>query len=166
MNEIPDDDEGRESLVEIDLYNLDRELLRQPKLKMHYAAALADQKARVAQLKANLDVCKADLEMEIRKSPADYGLVKVTDKGIDSAVLLQPEYQKALKLYNRARHRADLIAAVVDALEDRKSSLEKLVSLHGQAYFATPRLENEDRESLREETKRSARQAGRKRLNE
>jgi hypothetical protein len=137
--ELPEEEEDRDSLVEIDEFNLDREWLVQAKLFRRWAFKVADLKLRVAERKAALDLVKAELSLAIRSSPDAFGLKKATDAAVAECVLTQSEYKEALRKYNRARHALDQHQAVVEALEHRKAALEGWVKLHGQGYFAEPR---------------------------
>jgi hypothetical protein len=48
------------------------------------------------------------------------------------------------------RHKASVLKVAVTALDQRKKALEKLVDLHGQDYFSTPRAKGENREKMEE----------------
>ncbi len=124
---------------DIDINRLDVEWINQPKLFFKYASELADGRRRFEGVKAELDVTRAEVDTTIRENPAKYDLEKTTETLIANTVIQQPRYQKALKTFRIKKHRVDILQAAVTALEHRKSALERLVSLHGQNYFATPK---------------------------
>jgi Mg-chelatase subunit ChlI len=143
--------------IQPDPDRLDREWIKQPGLYLKYAEKLADARKDFADAKAELEVVKAELSRDIRAMPETYGLKKVTESGIEGAVVLQKKHRLALETMNECKHRVDVLEAVVSALEHKKRALENLVTLHGQSYFATPRADGTGRESLEEDLKRSAR---------
>lgn len=159
--EIPESEEERDSLVEIDEYNLDKEFYEQPKLMRRYAFKVADLRLIVAERKAAVDLVKAELELAIRAEPENYGVKKVTEKLVEAVIITQDEYKTALKKYNRAKHKLDQYQAIVSALEHRKSALEGAVKLHGQGYFAEPR--EPEGKPMTEANKRRVRTMGKKR---
>jgi len=141
---------GTESFTQIDESQLDQEWLRQPALFHKYAIKLAQAKADLAEAKAELDVTCSEVSLAIRQNPGKFGLTKLTDKGVEAATLLQREYVLALREVNRQKYRVDVYQAAVDSLEHRKRALENLVTLHGQDYFATPRVRKHVNGTVRE----------------
>ena len=156
--EIPEDEDERDSLVEIDELQLDKEWIRQPRLFRKYAFAVADAKLAVANRKADLDLAKADLGLKIREDPETFGVKKVTDASVGAAVIVQAEYRTALRRYNKAKHGLDMLMAVVEALEHRKKALENLVQLFSMNYFAEPKEKvNNERSDFKERVKQRTR---------
>lgn len=151
------------SLFEIDETQLDREWINQPRMYYDYASQLAEAKLALEETKVDLDVVRADLDLHIRSKPDEYGLEKVTEKTIESAIMQQSEYTAELKKVRRAKHEVDLLNAAVQALDHRKHALQNLVSLHGQQYFATPKADEHGKEAAEELNKRAARTRRRRR---
>ena len=151
------------SIFEIDMHQLDREWVAQPRLYATHARKLAKAKQAEAETKAMLDVVRAELDLSIRKSPIDFDLEKPTEGSITATILVQKEYKTALNQYNAARYTVGLVQGVVDALDHRKKALENLVHLHGQNYFATPRAKGVSSETVEHLKKTAAR--GRARIN-
>lgn len=141
----------------IDKNLLDDEWLNQPKLYFRWAVQLEDARADLEIAKAEFDVVKSELDLNIRTSPDDYDLPKVTDKAIAAAMMTQPGYEGAQKAVFEHKHRVGVLQAAVTALDHRKKALEKLVDLHGQKYFASPRASENSREAMEEVEKRSVR---------
>lgn len=160
-----------ELLFDIDKNRLDDEWLNQPKRYFEWAVQLEDARADIDDAKREYDVTKtefdevkAKVELDIRNDPDDYHLPKVTDKSIAAVVLMQLDYKeaedslyKAQERIDTAKHRAGILQAVVSALDQRKKALEKLVDLHGQKYFATPRASENSAEVVDGMTKRAIR---------
>lgn len=154
----------------IDKNLLDDEWLNQPKLYFNWAVQLEDARAEFEEVKAEFDVAKSEVDLAIRENPGDYEDLpkeavekgKVTEKMVASVLITQPEYKDAQQAVFTAKHRVGILQAAVTALDHRKKALEKLVDLHGQKYFATPRASENSREAMEEVEKKSVRQRGRK----
>lgn len=145
------------SILNIELTRLDEEWLKQPKLYYEAAEQLANKRFEMETLKNNLAAAEADLEdvqakvdLAIRSNPSKYlGEIKVTEASIKNAVLLDPEYKKTKQICDnlnqellKAKYEAELLAAIVEALNHKKSALENLVKLHSQNYFSVPKVED------------------------
>jgi len=100
--------------------------------------------------KAHLDVVQAQLAKEIRADPESFEIEKLTEAALASTILLQPRYQKALSIFQKAKHDYDLIQALVWALEHKKRSLTLLVELHGLGYFSDVKVSEKGREAVNE----------------
>ena len=104
----------------------------------------------------------------IRKNYQDEGLEKITDKIVESWIIRQPEYQKALKelrhatknandKLNHAEYDANILKIAKEAFEHRKKMIEQLVSLYVGEFWAKPKqslnstsIEKEERERQNE----------------
>ena len=124
--------------VSIDETALDVEWLQQANLMYKYARYQAETKKAMDEAKERLDFIKAKVEMDIRATPENYGLSKVTESATASTILLQPEYQEVSKKYIEARYENDMAAAAVRAIDQKKTALENLVKLLSVSYFAGP----------------------------
>lgn len=148
-------------IFDIDKTRLDEEWERQPKLYFDFAARYADAKKRLDTLKRKLSVVSAELSLNIRNNPKKYKIpkaIKLTETLVNQTIERQKEYQLICKKMAMARHRVDILQGTLTALEQRKSSLERLVSLHGQSYFATPRpIDEKSREVIGDMEKKKAR---------
>ena len=134
---------------------LDDEWIRQPELYHKYATELADARLDFEEKKNKLEVVRAELDKEIRTDPEQFDLLKVTESGISAVIVVQPEYTKALKRINTARHRIDILQAATTALDHKKKALENLVYLHGQNYFSSPRARGEESKAMDEVVRKS-----------
>jgi len=126
--------------IEIDENSLDIEWLGQPALFMKYSQHSAQMRRNVDETKQALDVARAELDNEIRNDPSKFDLPKVTDTAVASAILTTSKYKKVFKEYLDAKYEADMAQAAVIAFDQRKTALENMVRLHGQQYFAGPKV--------------------------
>jgi hypothetical protein len=164
-----------DDILSIDETLLDEEWIKQPKLFYKHACRLAETRTRVDDIKNQLEIqktevenVKAHLDMSIRNNPEEYNISgKVTEAAIKNVVSVQPECKRAIDVYNelqkeliQAKNDSDVLQALVSALDHKKTALENLVKLHGQNYFSTPRMpqQEQSREFIEETLKRKARE--------
>lgn len=145
---------------EIDPHALDREWVAQPRMYYEWAARLADARRDADLAKQELDVVEAETELDVRDNPGDYDLDKVTEATVKAVVAQAPKRIAAAKAVTEAKHRADVLAAAVSALDHRKKALEKLVELHLANYYSEPRARGETRPLMEEAEKREMRKNG------
>lgn len=128
--------------IQIDESSLDVEWLNQPRLMASYCEVAAEAHRKMDIAKERIDFVKAQLNQQIRSDPEGFGVVPgtrgITEGSIEAAVLLQEEYQDASRSHIDARYEYEVATGVVRAFDHRKTALENLVRLHGQAYFAGP----------------------------
>lgn len=140
-NEIEEDDF---SFFEIDEHNLVEEWVRQPGLYFTWAKKLADVRLEVDEAKAELDVVKAEASRSIRDDPDKYGFEKITEAIVAVAINEHTDVIDAVSRLHKLRHQQEVYQAAVNALDHRKRALEKVVDLHGQKYFSSPRTPDTD----------------------
>ncbi len=126
--------------LEIDSLRLADEWLNQPTQRQIWGEKLADAQLELDEAKTYLAVAQAEVDREIREDPGDYGLAKITEAAVSTAVTVHPAVKKAVRQVNQAKHRVNVLQAAVEGLEHRKRALTQLVELHGQDYFATPKM--------------------------
>lgn len=136
--------------MHIDENALDVEFLEQPTLMARYARLLAEARRDRDLAKEALDLTKAEINLDIRDNPDKYNLTKITVDAVEACVLMEDSYKEAVKEYNDANYEVNVLQGVVNAVEHRKSALENLVKLHGQQYFAGPKIPH-DLTELREQ---------------
>jgi len=124
----------------IDSDSLDVEWLDQPSLMLKYARHEADMLNEYDRAKENLETIKAELDQDIRSNQEKYGIDKITDKVVENTIPLIDEYKEANRTFLKAKHEYNIAKAAVKAIDQRKDSLENLVRLHGQQYFAGPKV--------------------------
>lgn len=140
-------------VVKIDEHALDKECIRLPSDYLKFAHLAADARREADELKADMDVCVAELTSDVRSSPEDYGIEKVTESAINKTVAALPTLRSARRRYEKARHRQELVQAVVAALDVKKRTLTLLVELHGRGYYATPRISKEGKAAVEQISK-------------
>ena len=126
--------------IKIDETALDIEWLEQPALFMKYARHYADTMQDLDEAKEKVELVKAELDSDIRLNPEDYVLGKITDAAIANKILCQASFKKANKEWLTAKHENQVAKGAVDSFNQRKEALENLVKLHGQSYFAGPKV--------------------------
>jgi hypothetical protein len=126
--------------IKIDPTALDVEWLRQPELMIRYAKHSARMRIDLDEKKQALDIARAEADQLIRSNPEKYIDGKVTETAITNCILVNGNYKAAQKAFSDAKFESDMAQAAVNAFEQRKSALENLVRLHGQQYFAGPKM--------------------------
>ena len=139
------------SILEIDVYNLEREWAKQPGLMFRWAKEAADCKLAVDESKAALEITRAEVDSEVRADPEGNGIEgKITEKMVEAVVVQSVVCIGAVRKLAKAKHRYDIMSALVSALEQRRSALENLVRLHLSNYYSEPRAPKESWEAFEE----------------
>lgn len=154
----------------IDLNRLEEEVAAQTKHFRRHASVLAEKRESWERAKAARDVAKDDLkrafaevDLEVRKSPAVHGLEKPTEKSVENVVLTSMTYRKSQKRLYVFEERVIVAArekddaqTEVDTLDQKKTMLVKAVDLWLAGYFATPRTKGANRDEVRRMQERRA----------
>jgi hypothetical protein len=129
--------------VKIDESALDVEWLEQTTLLVKYARNAAKWHKRVMQAEEKIKVVRAELIEEANQFP-DRCLgkgIKPTAPNIESYYRNHEDHKAAKEEWITATFEYDIALAAKDAISfSRKAALENLVILHGQQYFAGPRV--------------------------
>ena len=149
--------------LQIDENQLDTEWLGQSQRYFQYASKAADARRDFDAAKDELEVTKAEVDQSIRSDPAKFGLTKLTEATVASAVIIQEEYQKAQENVRQARYSHDVYQAAVSALDHRRKALENLVTLFMANYFSKPRAPSGAEDDIDRMEKGSIRKRGRRR---
>jgi len=104
----------------VDQFNLELECRNQAALLEEVGEIAASVKKEAKVAKEHLEFVKADLSNKIRRNPEEYGLTKVTESGVASTIVLQEEYQEALKKAIDLSEEADCFSTLLLAVEQRK----------------------------------------------
>lgn len=91
------------------------------------------------QAKANHEVLKAKVELEIRRDPDRFNLPKVTEDTIKSAIAVDQRLIDSEDNVLQLKLEAAELDVLVKALEQRKKSIEDLIQLFFRDYFAKPK---------------------------
>lgn len=150
-------DETPNGIVQIDEHHLDKECIRLPGDYLKYAQLAAEAKRDVDEAKAELEYVQANLSQQIRNTPGQFGLEKVTESAITGVIALQKPFLAAQTVLGERRHKYEMLQAVVWALDHKKRSLTLLVDLHGMGYFSSPKFSEAGKRAVDDMTKRAVR---------
>ena len=114
-------------------------------------------RATVERCKARINITKAQVALEVRKSPEDFDIDKLTEAAVVSAIASNKRVTTAEDKLIDAKFELESWEAAVEALEHRKRALENLVTLHGQGYFADPSLSKGNRKGIEDTEQRELR---------
>ena len=149
--------------LKIDETALDIEWLNQPRIFMKYASAAAEAELLTDQLTEKVKTIKSTLIRKVADNPgATTGKAKPTAQDTEAYYRTQTEYIEAKEREIQAKYESSLLWNAVSAFHQRKLSLENLVKLHGQQYFAGPKVprnlaqEVQNRETLLQKQQQEA----------
>lgn len=133
--------------LEIDKYALDSECVNQPVRFMEWSKRWAEAIAERDRAEQKLKVIEAQVEQRIRMDGQSRS-EKLTESAVKSLVMVDPEVQAAREEAIDSSYRANVLLAARQAMEQRKSMIEKLVNLFLSGYWADPKISNSDQQSL------------------
>jgi hypothetical protein len=119
----------------IDENNLHIELAKNPLLFSKWAEALVNMENQRDRLRDRLELIHAELDNDIRSNPEKYSLGQVTEKLIQSTILMHEDYRKVKEEYLKAKHEAGILKVAVRSFKSREKSLERLVRLYNDNYY-------------------------------
>jgi hypothetical protein len=128
----------------IDEQQLVEEWVEHPSRVFYYARLAADIQMSLDEARRHDEVLRADLSLDIRKNPDEFGLQKTTEGLVNAAIESNEDVQVSAKKIIRLKNELDYAKAAVSALESKKKALECIVQLHATSYFATPRTAKSD----------------------
>jgi hypothetical protein len=123
--------------------NLDNCIMEQSGLRATYGALAANAEAQHARLKARFEVREASLYDKHRKLLAESG-EKVTEKAIENAVKLDPDWIKGKNAVIEADTIANINRALVFAIADRRDMLIQIGSDRRQEMGGALRIMEKD----------------------
>ncbi|MHA1591484.1 MAG: hypothetical protein ACTSUP_03335 [Candidatus Heimdallarchaeaceae archaeon] len=136
MNKEMEELKQLRSRLEIDEYALEKECRDQPCLYAEIGELYVVAKGGARTAKENVDFVRAALDGMIRSDPGKYGLQKVTEGAISSAILLTEEYRSAQVDYLSKQEVSDAFQILLSSAEQRKSMLRDLASLYIYNYYS------------------------------
>ncbi len=142
-----------DDIPEIDLTQLERQWVEQPKLAEKFSDRLAFAKRKLAQAEQEREETAARVKLDIRKKPEEYGLDKVTEASVQEALVVSQQYKDAGDKVIEAKFQVDWLVGRVSTVSTRKTALENEVQLWLAAYFSTPKAPTEARDKMRERSK-------------
>lgn len=121
--------------MKVDQFSLEEECKKQPLFykdvgMIHVQARTIMKKAR-SFLKAKY----AEIALEARRDPGKFGLTKVTDASLDSAVITQKEYKELEEEMFQAEEDAEFLGVLLESAAQRKSMIRDLVTLYCRQYY-------------------------------
>ena len=138
-----------------DKYNLDVEYERQPSLYMEWSRLWG--KGLLARKKAEnqLEKVKGQVDLEIRQSPRDFGLVpddkgKIMESAIKSAVANSEKVEEAQEQFYKVYELTKLLEYAVKAFEQRKELLRGEGELWLNQYYSGISAKTQDKRVDRE----------------
>lgn len=139
----------------IDETALDIEWLRQPELMMKYIKKQSEAQKEYELKDQELKILVAGLDRSIREDPEKFGIEKLTEGSVDSAIKSRPSYKKLKKELIDCQYEWNMCNGAVSAFHQKRAALESLVKLHGMGYFAGPSVPRDlVEERQQKETKR------------
>ena len=119
---------------------LDYEILEQPTLAMKYGKHWAECQERFTRAEENVKVIRAELIQQVHENPDEHlGDVKPTAPVVESYYRNHRRHKRAKEEWIKAQYELNMAeVAKWEISNSRKQSLEQLVKLHGQQYFAGP----------------------------
>lgn len=130
---------------DLDSTKLDAAWRGQPKHVYKATEKIAELRAEVEKAKAKIALTKANVSLEARQNPEEFGIDKLTEAALLTAVASNKRVVAAEDKLIQAKFELEKWEGVLLALEHRKRALENLVTLHGQGYFSEPSLSGEAR---------------------
>jgi paraquat-inducible protein B len=147
----------------IDESSLDVEWLEQAPLATRWGMYYNECKDEFARAEENVKVVRSELVLEINKDPEKFlgKDVKLTDTKVEAAYRTHQKHLDAKERWLQAMKKMNDAEIVKNEISfTRKAALENLVDLHGQQYFAGPKMPRnlrEERDKVKERYNRKVR---------
>jgi hypothetical protein len=136
------------SLSAIDLGQLEQDFSVQAKLMSGAVGFLIKAKKELRTVQSRREVVGAEVKRRIRKRPDRYGIKRFSEGALKEALTLDLDYQSIVDEENKAQDKVDSYQGIVNVLEHRKRSIEGEITLHGQGYFAKPKVSKEAQDRM------------------
>lgn len=154
-------------ILDIDLTRLDEHCIQQARLFHKYAKKAVEAEEAMRESKTIMRAVEADLQLRIRKRPRRFKLPeKVTETAVTSAILGHERFQTAQNDYHKAMSNHANATILKEAIQQKNFSLKELVQLHGQSYFADPKIETDVRNLTNASTSNRMRQSRKRKREE
>jgi len=125
------------SKLQIDINRLQFCCQEQPELASRAGELAAMAKSKAKRAKVVLEEAKANANKEIRDNPDGFGVPKVTEKAVESAVVLHPDVMKVAQDVIELELDADKAAVLANAFEHRRSMLKIEAELFVHNYWGS-----------------------------
>jgi len=121
--------------IEIDEMNLEDELVKQSTLLFDYEEALNSEKEILSKLNLDLELSVAKTAHSIRSGNYETGLSKLTEGIVGELINKDSELVEKREAIIAQKRVVDTHASAVNAIQSRKSMLQKLVDLWIYGYY-------------------------------
>ena len=145
----------REDIL-IDRFNLEVEWESHTHKFINYMEQEVEAQDIRDQLERRLELVRAEMDDLIRSKPGKYGIEKVSETAIKSAIIKSKQYREAEGEYLKALKRTRLLSGVMKAMEHRKRALSDLTSLQISGYYSGSRPSTDGISDSRQERQRQA----------
>lgn len=113
--------------VTIDINHLADEIVRQPTMASDAGHALATARTAYEAARIAYDAIQAEVNIAIRKKPSDYGVDKITEGAVSSALALDPSVREAATAVAARREAVDHAVADLHAVDQRAQALSDIL---------------------------------------
>jgi hypothetical protein len=127
--------------VLIDKYHLDVETSTHGKKFMHWVEKLAELNLSLKKKKALIVVKRAELNKDIRSNPDQYGIEKVTENAIQSAIEMDDDIQAMIQEQFLIEEDIEILKGVVEEIGGQRFMFEPLIRLYLASYYADTPIE-------------------------
>lgn len=134
--------------VHIDKLQQDSE--RHSGLAFRAGELAADLKAEAKRSKLAVEEIEAEVDKEVRADPDSFGLTKITESVVSSAVTSDRRVQEARRREIDAAHDADKAGNLASAYDHRRSMLKGEIELYVHNYFGDPEQDRSMRPTRRD----------------
>jgi len=138
--------------IGIDENALDVEFVRHPLKFLKYAEHLAHTEKVTKRAHENLKTIKAKLSNQALSDPTLCAGGKATAVAIEAYYRTNEKYLEAKESWVETEYEKDMALNAVQAMNAKKTSLENLVRLHGQQYFAGPSVPRDLAQEMEQRT--------------
>lgn len=142
------------SRISIDPTQLEKECVNQPILYDEIGELTTEYQAIVKGAENHLDFVSAEISTNVRKDPAKYGVDKVTDKSVESTVVLSKEYQAAVAEVIESNKVLGFLKVLQNSVEQRKPMINNLVTLYVHNFYGQEHNMGSERKILGNEMER------------
>ena len=125
-----------DKLLEIDRYNLDKEILEQPRLLWEVVKLATQATKERHEAKKALERLEAKLCQAVRMKAIEQG-TKITEAFIKERVELDTEYQAAHTTFLEAQYEQELLEGLKESFAQRQYNLRSYTELYKSNYGAT-----------------------------
>lgn len=120
----------------LDRYDLPGEWDRQHQIYMDWVEIWAFSVMERDRKKADLELNEANMDSRIRKDPKKYGVEKITEGAVKSAITCSKDHQACVDNLHRATLFMNRMAGAKLAFEQRRKALENLTELAIAGFYS------------------------------